>query len=197
MPRINAPTVAAHRKQQLRALLDGARAILGETGQAPTLAATAERAGLARSSVYQYFSSPDDLLAAVVADVFPAWARQVRDRMDAAEGAGERVWAYVCANLELFTSSEQAVATALRKVVEPSVLREPVAAFHAELHEPLVAALVDHGEPHPRLVADTVDGVVVRTAQALIDGSEDAPHDHDAALAHLRRLLGGYLGLSG
>lgn len=72
MPRIQAPTVAEHRAAQHRALVDAARQILAETGRPPTLARVAARAGLARPSLYQYFRSAEDLLNAVVEDVFPA-----------------------------------------------------------------------------------------------------------------------------
>ncbi|MEK8226875.1 helix-turn-helix domain-containing protein [Oerskovia sp. M15] len=71
MPRISAPTVAEHRAAQMRVLLDAARSLLAETGRPPTFSALAERAGLARPSLYQYFRSADDLLLAMVEDVFP------------------------------------------------------------------------------------------------------------------------------
>ncbi|WP_181311482.1 TetR/AcrR family transcriptional regulator [Nocardioides campestrisoli] len=199
MPRIQAPTVAEHRRRQERALLDAARALLAETPEAPTLGAVGERAGMARSSVYQYFASRDDLLAAVVADVFPEWAGQVRARVESAGGPGERVWAYVCANVELFASSEQSVARALTAVVEPHLLRAPMQAFHAELQVPLLTALTDLGEPRPRQVAELVDSMVVQVSRSLGSGGggpEDAPRDQGEALALLRRLLAGYLGLS-
>ncbi|GAA3533229.1 TetR/AcrR family transcriptional regulator [Nocardioides daeguensis] len=192
MPRITAPTVAAHREQQLRAVLDSARAILGETRQAPTLAATAQRAGLARSSIYRYFASREELLAAVVADVFPEWAGQVRARVEAATTPGEKVWAYVCANIDLFSSSEQDVASALSEVADPHLLKEPMEAFHAELQRPLVAALVAHGEPHAQLMAETIESALVHVARRLGEPVED-PLRKDQALALLRRLLGGYL----
>ena len=73
MPRIEAPRVAEHHARQRRALLDAAHALLAETGEAPSMAAVGRRAGLARSSVYQYFDSPGALLHAVVTDVFPTW----------------------------------------------------------------------------------------------------------------------------
>lgn len=193
MPRIDAPTVAEHRAQQRRAILDAARALLAEHRRAPTLAATAQRAGLARSSIYRYFASQEELLAAVVADVFPAWAATIRSRVEEAHGPGEKVWAYVRANLDLFTSPEQDVATALGEVVDPGILREPVEAFHAELRRPLVAALAELGEPRPDLAADVVEAAILPVARALTaDGSTLDPDD---ARAVLRRLLGGYLGL--
>ena len=91
MPRISAPTVAEHRAAQQRALLDAARALLAETGRPPTFAALAERSGLARPSIYQYFRSADDLLRALVEDVFPRWAATVARAMDDADDDAGRV----------------------------------------------------------------------------------------------------------
>lgn len=193
MPRITAPTVVEHRERQLRALLDSARVILGETGAAPTLAATAERAGLARSSIYRYFASAEDLLTAVVADLLPSWARQVHERVEGAETAGEKVWAYVCANVDLFASPEQDIAHALREAADPRMLQKPMEAFHADLQRPLVAALADHGEPDPQKMAETIEAALIKACQGLRES--EAAEVKETALGLLRRLLGGYLGL--
>lgn len=194
MPRIDAPTVAEHHDRQRRALLDAARALLAETGEAPSMAAVGRRAGLARSSVYQYFTSPEALLHAVVADVFPDWATKVREHVEAATTPGERVWAYIEANVELFSSSEQAVATALARVVDPSVLRGPMQEFHAQLQIPLRDALKALGEPDVASMAETIDALIVQAARA-----DDGPRSGDVAreriLGRLRRLIGAYLGL--
>ncbi|HEX5087827.1 MAG TPA: TetR/AcrR family transcriptional regulator [Nocardioides sp.] len=195
MPRIDAPTVAEHHARQRRALLDAARALLAETGQAPSMAEVGRRAGLARSSVYQYFDSPHGLLHAVVADVFPDWASRVQHQVDQAGSPGERVWAYVEANIALFASSEQAVAEALARVVDPSVLRGPMQDFHAQLQVPLREALEDLGEPDVARMAETIDALIVHTRRrpdtTHVRGNGEVPDDQ--ALALLRRLIGGYL----
>lgn len=198
MPRIAAPTVAEHHARQRRALLDAARALLAETGKAPSMAAVGRRAGLARSSVYQYFASPEALLHAVVADVFPDWARQVQHAVAAAEAPGDRVWAYIEANVDLFASSEQAVAQALARVVEPSVLRGPMREFHATLQVPLREALTDLGEPDVPAMAETIDAIIVHASRG--GGAPDGicsggGAQREQTLGQLRRLLGGYLGL--
>jgi AcrR family transcriptional regulator len=198
VPRIDAPTVAEHHARQQRSLLDAARALLAETGQAPSMTAVGRRAGLARSSVYQYFDSPEALLHAVVADVFPDWANQVRTRVESAGGAAARVWAYVEANTALFASSEQAVAQALARVVDPQVLRGPMQQFHARLQEPLLQALTDLGEPDATSMAEMIDALIVHASR--LTGPEHAaspgrPVEPDRALALLRRLVGGYLRL--
>ena len=192
MPRIQAPTVAEQRQRQERVILDAARSLLAASTQPLTLAAVGRKAGLPRSSVYQYFSSRDDLLAAVVADVFPEWARQVRERVEAVDTPGGRVWAYIVANVGLFASSEQAVARALAVAVDPHVLHGPMSAFHAELQAPLRAALADLGEPDPIAVAELVDLLIVQVSHEL---DQPTGFEQERVLAMLRRLLGGYLRL--
>jgi AcrR family transcriptional regulator len=196
VPRINASTLAEHHAQQRRALLDAARALLAETAQKPSMGAAGRRAGLARTSVYQYFSSADELLAALVAEIFPDWAQRVLAHVEAASTPGERVWAYVEANLDLFASSERAVARALRRVVEPDVLRGPMEEFHRQLQVPLRHALVDFGEPEPEAMAHHIDSLILQASTGLGDLDQPAaPAARRAALARLRRLLGAYLRL--
>lgn len=88
MPRIQAATVAEHRAARLRALLDAGRAVVTETGRPPTLGAVAGRAGMARPSVYEYFSSSDDLLAALAEDITPRWTARVVPLSDALTDLG-------------------------------------------------------------------------------------------------------------
>jgi AcrR family transcriptional regulator len=190
VPRINAATLAEHHAQQRRALLDAARSLLAETGQKPSMGAVGRRAGLARTSVYQYFASPDELLEALVAEIFPDWLQRVLDRVERATSPAERVWAYVEANIELFASSERTVARALREVVDADVLRGPMQAFHRELQVPLRQALADFGEPEPEAIAQHIDALIHHASAHL-----DQP-DAAAARARLRRLLGAYLRLA-
>lgn len=196
MPRIDAPTVVEHHARQRRALLDAARTLLAQTGQEPSMVAVGRLAGLARSSVYQYFSSTEDLLHAVVADVFPDWTRRVQAHVGAAASPEEKIWAYIEANVRLFTSAEQALAQTLIRVVEPAVLRGPMTQFHAELQVPLRDALTASGESDVRAIADMIDALIVHASRAA--GSDDAASptlaaNGDQALRRLRRLLGGYL----
>ena len=87
MPRIDAPTVAEHRQHRRRALLDAATAILVADGLAATTpAAVGAAAGLARSSVYEYFDSSAAIVAAIVEDAFP---RTNAELADAVAGAGD------------------------------------------------------------------------------------------------------------
>ncbi|MBW9206499.1 TetR/AcrR family transcriptional regulator [Mumia sp. zg.B17] len=196
MPRIAAPTVAEHHARQRQALLDAAHTILAETGEAPSMGEVGRRAGLARSSVYQYFASADELLGALVEELFPDWAGKVLGRVAEASTPSGRVWAYIEANIDLFASSEQAVAQALSRVVEPHVLAGPMTEFHAQLQVPLREALSEFGEPEPEAVAEHIDSLIVQASRGLSSTDPESPVPaKDRALARLRRLLGGYLHL--
>ena len=116
MPKIAAPTVAEHRAAQLRALLDAARELIREDGSGLTLAAVAARAGLARSSVYQYFRSREELLDAVVADVVPRWSARITAAVATAASPEDAIVAYADAisdpNEELLVSTSETLALA-------------------------------------------------------------------------------------
>lgn len=196
MPRISAATVAEHHAQQRRAILDAARELLAETGEAPTMGQVGRRAGLARSSLYLYFASADDLLTEVVADVFPDWAARVLEHTDRATTPGSRVWAYLEANIDLFASSEQAVARALTRIVDPQVLHPSMKAFHLQLQVPLRQALSDLGEPEPEKMGEHIDTLILQASRELERAEPDKRGVvRGRVLSRLRRLLAGYLHL--
>ncbi|WP_327102673.1 TetR/AcrR family transcriptional regulator [Nonomuraea glycinis] len=184
MPRIQAPTVAEHRAAQHRALVDAARQILAETGRPPTLARVAARAGLARPSLYQYFRSADDLLNAVVEDVFPRWSARVAAAMDAAPTPADRVLAYVLTNFELITEGEHALATVLAEVAPGEKVAEQSRAMHQQLLEPLVETLRRLGVPTVPETAEMINAIVF-TGSRLIESGTDLETVWESARALL------------
>ena len=73
---------------QRAALLDAARSLLSEGGtEALTFPALAERTGLARSSVYEYFRSRAAVVEELCAVDFPVWAAEVEAAMERAGDA--------------------------------------------------------------------------------------------------------------
>ncbi|QYC38285.1 Fatty acid metabolism regulator protein [Nonomuraea coxensis DSM 45129] len=172
MPRIRASTVAEHRAVQHRALLDAAREILAETGRPPTLTLVAARAGLARPSLYQYFRSSEDLLNALVEDVFPRWSARVAAAMEAAATPGDRVLAYVLTNFELITEGEHALATALAEVAPGDKVAEQSRAMHQHLLEPLVETLRRLGVPTVPETAEMINAIVFAGSRLIESGTD-------------------------
>ena len=96
VPRIAANTVAEHRTRQRAALLRAAEDLLREGGyDALSFGALAARTGLARPSVYKYFVSRDDLVAAVCEEVLPQWLARITETMARARTPRGKLTAYV------------------------------------------------------------------------------------------------------
>src|SRR5260370_23584320 len=86
---------------QRTALLDAARDLLADGGMAAlTFAALAERAGLARSSVYEYFKSRADVVEALSVEAFPAAVAHIMVVLLAQPTPARQIPAYVRRQLE-------------------------------------------------------------------------------------------------
>ncbi|MFG2005427.1 TetR/AcrR family transcriptional regulator [Spirillospora sp. NPDC048911] len=187
MPKISEATVAEHRARQLRTLLDAARSLVAEEGiEALSLAALARRVGLSRPSLYEYFRSKDDLVAAIVEDELPRWASLVDQALAGPPDLAAKVEAYVRVQLEVMTDGRHAAAVALveHALAEPA---QPGAAErgsgaearrirdgHAQLLRPLVTALGEAGIPGPELRAHLIQGIVDAAAKFVAERPGDA-----------------------
>ena len=189
MPRISAATVAEHRERQRDVFLQATRELLAERhAEIPSLADVARRAGLARPSLYQYFASRDDLLDAVIGDMFPRWSAYVTSRMARASTPGARAMAYVEANLHLVARGDHAIVSGLAQAGRAEVMAGPSRILHDQLRTPLVAALTEHGAPDPSALAELVQSVVHAASRMIEAGMTERK-----ARTLARTLLGPYL----
>lgn len=175
MPRITAASVPEHREAQRRTILQATRELLAAAPDVePTFAAIAAKAGLARSSIYHYFPSREELYRAVVVESLPRWTEAVAAATAAHDTPAARIVAYAEANLTLVADGEHAVIRALVSF-DPRALADPrIAQMHAALVEPLVGVLRDAQVADPEVVAQLVNAVVQR-AGAMIEGGADVP----------------------
>ena len=170
MPRITASTVAEHRANQERLLLDVAHEILEETGEITSMRHVAERAGLARSSVYHYFESKEALLQAMVKDIFPKWTTRITGAMAAETELGGRLVAYVVENLRLVHEGAHAVGTALATLSPGEALDEQATRMHRAIQEPLIRTLQELGAADPESISELINAVVHASTQHLEAG---------------------------
>ncbi|WP_067570001.1 TetR/AcrR family transcriptional regulator [Nocardia acidivorans] len=190
MPKIDAATVAEHRANQEDALLGAARELLLSKGRgAVTPAAVGAAAGLARSSVYKYFRSGEEILERIVGNAFADWAAVVREAVDAVDGADRRVAAYVRTSLALAGSGAHRVAVLGGGVPRDEGARERIARAHRMLAEPLREALAERGDPDPALTADLIDGAIGRAIDRL-DAGADFRHVRRLTMAFVERAVG-------
>jgi len=176
MPRIRAASVAEHRTMQRRALLDAARALLAEGGtEALTFPALAERTGLARSSVYEYFRSRAAVVEELCAVDFPVWAAEVEAAMRDAETPAEKIEAYVRTQLTLVGDGRHRAVVAISAGELDAGAREKIRAAHGGLIAMVVAALSGLGHAEPRLTAMLLQGVVDAAVRRIELGAAEDP----------------------
>ncbi|MFI9730654.1 TetR/AcrR family transcriptional regulator [Streptomyces sp. NPDC052092] len=168
--------MAEHRSMQRAALLDAARSLLSEGGtEALTFPALAERTGLARSSVYEYFRSRAAVVEELCEADFPVWAAEVEAAMAQADGSEGKIEAYVRKQLELVRDRRHRAVVAISASELDAGAREKIRAAHGGLIAMIVEALADLGHAEPRLTAMLLQGVVDAAVRRIELGAAEHP----------------------
>ncbi|MEU2926474.1 helix-turn-helix domain-containing protein [Streptomyces sp. NPDC007251] len=177
--------MAEHRSMQRAALLDAARSLLSEGGtEALTFPALAERTGLARSSVYEYFRSRAAVVEELCAVDFPVWAAEVAAAMERAGTAEGKVEAYVRRQLALVGDRRHRAVVAISASELDAGAREKIRAAHGGLVAMIAEALAEMGHEQPRLAAMLLQGIVDAAVRRIeLGAAEDPSAVTDAAVA--------------
>lgn len=163
---------------QRSALLDAARALLSEGGtDALTFPALAQRTGLARSSVYEYFRSRGSVVEELCAVDFPVWAAEVEAAMAEAESPELKIEAYVRQQLALVGDRRHRAVVAISAGELDAGAREKIRAAHGGLVAMVVEALAALGHDQPRLVAMLLQGVVDAAVRRTELGAAESPEE--------------------
>lgn len=170
---------------QRAALLDAARSLLSEGGtEALSFPALAERTGLARSSVYEYFRSRAAVVQELCEVDFPVWAAEVEAAMAAADGPEGKVEAYVRRQLALVGDRRHRAVVAISASELDAGARERIRAAHGGLVAMIGEALRAMGHTEPRLAAMLLQGIVDAAVRRIeLGAAEDPDAITDAAVA--------------
>ena len=91
-PRFQEATIREQRQIRQRQLLDAALSLAMEDGvDSVTVSAVAKRAGLARSSIYEYFASSADLIADLVMEEMAHYNKRLLKAVDNVEDPFEYI----------------------------------------------------------------------------------------------------------
>lgn len=179
MPRIRAASIDEHKALTRRALLDAAYQLIDEAGTADVaLAEVAMSAGVGRTTLYDYFSDRDDLIAELVEQELPNVVSELIESVSPHLPTRERL-AELAAKTVEFVATDRVFGVILHREVGGMGLeaQERIRASHSDLSSTmadLYARGVDEGifDPLPpafagRLIQDTI----MSAARVLIDGS--------------------------
>lgn len=161
---------------QRASLLDAARSLLSEGGtDALTFPALAERTGLARSSVYEYFRSRAAVVEELCEVDFPVWAAEVEAAMAGATTPEGKVEAYVRRQLALVGDRRHRAVVAISASELDAGAREKIRAAHGGLVAMIVEALAEMGHEEPRMAAMLLQGIVDAAVRRIELGAAEDP----------------------
>lgn len=170
MPRISADTVPEHRKNQRKLLLAAAKSILEKSGaEAVNFGTVADKAGLARPSVYEYFKSKSDLFLALAEDQFPKWKKQVEASILKARTPETRFEAFFSSQVRMLETGKHAVAFKLLTALDDNG-RARVHEMHISLLELTKGPMQELGfKPSPevlQLISSVLHSTIAMAGQS-------------------------------
>jgi AcrR family transcriptional regulator len=174
MPKIETKTLSQHRDWRRSQLIDAAAAIALESGGgAVTVAAVAARAGLSRTSVYEYFASSADLAADLVIEELTTFAQELQEISAAGQSPAEAIDLWIEGSLQYIADGRHLLAKALNAIDLPRNRSAAIGMAHKALLAPLRSKLEELGISDINfaltLIQSTTDG-----ASRRIESGDDA-----------------------
>jgi AcrR family transcriptional regulator len=174
MPKIETETLSQHRDWRRSQLIDAAAAIALESGgSAVTVAAVAARAGLSRTSVYEYFASSADLAADLVIEELNSFAQELKEISAAGQTPAEAIDLWIEGSLQYIADGRHLLAKALNAIDLPRNRGAAIGMAHKALLAPLRSKLEELGISDVNfaltLIQSTTDG-----ASRRIESGDDA-----------------------
>ena len=146
MPRIETETLAQHRDWRRSQLIDAAASIALESGGAAvTVAAVAQRAGLSRTSVYEYFGSSSELVADLIIDELKNFAQVLTEAVSQCADNRNITECWIEAALTYIADGRHLLAKALNATTLPQSRSHQIASAHRALMAPLVKGFEQMG----------------------------------------------------
>lgn len=146
MPRIQTEKLASHRYWRRNQLIAAAAGIALESGgSAITVAAVAERAGLSRTSVYEYFASSSELVADLVLDELDNFAHLLTDAVADCPDSKCVISCWISAALTYICDGRHLLAKSLNAISTPASRAGEISLAHRKLLAPLHQGLTQLG----------------------------------------------------
>lgn len=199
MPRIRAASIDEHKALVRADLIASAKMLIAESGTAEIpLGEIALAAGVGRTTLYDYFSDRDDLIATIVEIELPQVIEELIDSVPSHDSASARLAALAVKMVE-FVVSDPVLGLILHRDVGllGSDAQQRIRLSHAELSEEMVRTYhqgVESGELRPMppdLAGRLIQDVIMSAAKTVISSSHPTQR-LDEITSNLRVfLLGG------
>jgi AcrR family transcriptional regulator len=193
-PKIQAATVVEQRQMRQRQLIDAALSIALESGAANiTVAAVAKRAGLARSSMYEYFSSSADLIADLVIEELALYQKRLAHAVKGTEDPYQHIELWIAAALQYVVDGRHLLIKSLNSAAIPEFRRDEISQGHRNLMTTISAPLQKIGLTDIRGAMSYLQNTIEAASVRIESGSDSELEIRNAqvyAIAGLRALSG-------
>ena len=193
-PKIQAATVVEQRQMRQRQLIDAALSIALESGAANiTVAAVAKRAGLARSSMYEYFSSSADLIADLVIEELALYQKRLAQAVKGTEDPYQHIELWIAEALQYVVDGRHMLIKSLNAATIPEFRRDEISQGHRNLMTTISAPLQEIGLTDIRGAMSYLQNTIEAASVRIESGSDSELEIRSAqiyAIAGLRALSG-------
>jgi AcrR family transcriptional regulator len=192
VPKIQAATIGENREMRRQQLMSAALELAMSKGaQAITVAAVAQKAGLARSSIYEYFSSSADLVADLVMEELDYYTARLGQAISGAADPFEKIELWIAEGLQYVVDGRHMLVKSLNTITTPDYRKEEIMMGHRKLIAPLREALTQTGIADLAGAAAFISSVTDAASVRIESGNEPMREIQNAttfALAGLRAL---------
>ena len=176
-PKIDADSIADQRSLRQRQLTDAALSLALEGGaESITVSAVAAKAGLARSSFYEYFSSSADLIADLVMEELESYRLRLSKAVAESKSSDEYIANWVEESLKYVVDGRHMLVKSLNSITLPDFRKAEIAQGHRALISTIIEPLAKLGirDIHAALtyLQNTLD-----TASTRIEAGNDAERE--------------------
>jgi AcrR family transcriptional regulator len=192
MPKILAPNLALHRERRRQQLMSAAMELaLAGGAESITVAAVAAKAGLARSSIYEYFPSSADLVTDLVIEELESYTQQLAQAVSGVEEPFLRIELWISESLRYVADGRHMLVKSLNTITTPDERKDEILMGHRRMMAPLQQSLLQTGITDVRGAAALLASVTDAASMRIDAGNEAELEIQTAvtfALAGLRAL---------
>lgn len=195
VPKIRGASLAEHRTTTRAALFTALAALMREVGfDAVTLVEVAQRAGVGRTAIYNYFPDKESMLLEFIAEETGRYLGHVRTGLEEIDDPIEQLRTYARELLLLESYYHVNLGPALRDVVSAQArdrLRE-----HIEAVEDVLRTVLGRGVAQGRIPPQELD-ITVPLVHSALTGRRlpDRDPDREAAIEAIERFVLGGVGV--
>ena len=192
MPKISAPTLVEQRAWRRSQLLDAASAIALENGPTSiTVSTVAARAGLSRTTFYDYFSSSSEIVAELISEELNNFTEFLTQKVASVKAPEEAITAWIEGSLEYVADGRHLLARALSTLELSTERSTQIGIAHRKMLTPLSAPLSQLGVTDVRqalaLIHATTESAT-RRIEAGLDSASEIESTRNFLIAGLRAL---------